>query len=82
MQDNARLSSLSITFRSNHLSKPCWTSATLFSVKHVLPRPFEQAMLDQRDFTGRAALHHAVADMEERHQVVQSLLAAKAQVTL
>lgn len=40
-----------------------------------------QAMLDQRDFTGKAALHHAVADMEERHRVVQALLAAKAQVT-
>lgn len=38
-------------------------------------------MLDQRDFTGKAALHHAVADMEERHSVVQALLAAKAQVT-
>lgn len=38
-------------------------------------------MLDQRDFTGKAALHHAVADMEERHTVVQALLAAKAQVT-
>lgn len=38
-------------------------------------------MLDQRDFTGKAALHHAVADMEERHGVVQALLAAKAQVT-
>ena len=37
-------------------------------------------MLDQRDFTGKAALHHAVTDMEERHQVVQTLLAAKAQV--
>lgn len=37
-------------------------------------------MLDQRDFTGKAALHHAVADMEERHKVVQALLAAKAQV--
>lgn len=37
-------------------------------------------MLDQRDFTGKAALHHAVADMEERHKVLQSLLAAKAQV--
>ena len=40
-----------------------------------------QAMLDQRDFTGKAALHHAVADMEARHSVVQALLAAKAQVT-
>lgn len=39
-----------------------------------------QAMLDQRDYTGKAALHHAVADMEERHTVVQALLAAKAQV--
>lgn len=37
-------------------------------------------MLDQRDVTGRAALHHAVADPEERHQIVQTLLAAKAQV--
>ena len=37
-------------------------------------------MLDQRDFTGKAALHHAVADIEERHRVLQSLLAAKAQV--
>lgn len=37
-------------------------------------------MLDRRDFTGKAALHHAVADMEERHQIVQALLAAKAQV--
>ncbi len=47
----------------------------------VSPNGFEQAMLDQRDFTGKAALHHAVADVEERHQVVQTLLAAKAQVT-
>lgn len=38
-------------------------------------------MLDQRDFTGKAALHHAVADVEERHQVVQTLLAAKAEVS-
>lgn len=37
-------------------------------------------MLDQRDFSGKAALHHAVADTEERHQVVQTLLAAKSQV--
>lgn len=37
-------------------------------------------MLDQRDVTGRAALHHAVADPEERHQTVETLLAAKAQV--
>lgn len=41
---------------------------------------YAQAMLNQRDFTGKAALHHAVADMEERHKVLQSLLAAKAQV--
>lgn len=41
-----------------------------------------QAMLDQRDFTGKAALHHAVTDIEERHKVLRSLLAAKAQVLL
>lgn len=46
----------------------------------ILPTTLTQAMLDQRDFTGKAALHHAVADMEERHQVLQTLLAAKAQV--
>ncbi|CAM9652718.1 unnamed protein product [Ascophyllum nodosum] len=41
-----------------------------------------QAMLDQRDLTGKAALHHAVTDMEERHRVLQALLAAKAQVNI
>ncbi|CAM9253102.1 unnamed protein product, partial [Discosporangium mesarthrocarpum] len=41
-----------------------------------------QAMLDQRDFTGKAALHHAVADIEERKDIVQSLLQAKAQVNI
>ncbi|CAM9303796.1 unnamed protein product, partial [Ectocarpus sp. 12 AP-2014] len=41
-----------------------------------------QAMLDQRDFSGKAALHHAVADTEERHHVVQNLLAAKSQVNI
>lgn len=48
-----------------------------YNPKHFTCR---QAMLDQRDFTGKAALHHAVTDMEERHQVLQALLAAKAQV--
>lgn len=48
----------------------------------TLPLMIIQAMLDQRDFTGKAALHHAVADMEERHKVLQALLAAKAQVNL
>lgn len=38
-------------------------------------------MLDQRDYTGRAALHHAVAEMDERHLVVKHLLASKAQVS-
>ncbi|CAM9167310.1 unnamed protein product [Choristocarpus tenellus] len=42
----------------------------------------EQAMLDQRDYKGTAALHHAVADMEERKDIVQSLLQAKAQVNI
>lgn len=37
-------------------------------------------MLDQRDVTGKAALHHAVADTEERHTIVSTLLAAKAKV--
>lgn len=37
-------------------------------------------MLDRRDYTGKAVLHHAVADIEERHHVLQALLAAKAQV--
>eukprot|EP00752_Nemacystus_decipiens_P010771 g9583.t2 len=41
-----------------------------------------QGMLDKRDFTGKAALHHAVADVEERHEVVQKLLAAKAEVNI
>jgi ankyrin repeat protein len=37
-------------------------------------------MLDTRDVTGRAAIHHAVADLEERFDIVQSLLQAKARV--
>lgn len=41
-----------------------------------------QDMLDQRDYTGRAALHHAVADIEERHQVLRALLSAKAEVNI
>ncbi|CAN0153274.1 unnamed protein product, partial [Pylaiella littoralis] len=46
----------------------------------VSDRP--QAMLDQRDVTGKAALHHAVADTEERHKIVSTLLAAKAKVNV
>lgn len=59
---------------------PLYHSLGLRYLRHYRTFCAAQAMLDQRDFTGKAALHHAVADMEERHRVVQALLAAKAQV--
>ncbi|CAM9246685.1 unnamed protein product, partial [Chrysoparadoxa australica] len=39
-------------------------------------------VLDIKDVTGKAALHHACADVEERLSVVTSLLQAKAQVNI
>lgn len=41
-----------------------------------------QRSIDERDNQGRAALHHAVADKEERLNVVKQLLQAKAQVNV
>ena len=41
-----------------------------------------QRVIDERDNLGRAALHHAVADIEERLNLVKQLLQAKAQVNI
>ena len=41
-----------------------------------------QGMIDFKDYDGKAALHYAVDDVEERSSVVDSLLRAKALVNI